>query len=218
MFLYRFFTLLPLIFALQACKDEGAPSKVSSEQPQKEIAIENKLKPANTAFDLTPPEPNLFSPDNAVKSWWELNDAIDKAENEECKNGDPRLATIQAARRNLATGNTKEFFQKRPNCLLENFDRTIERASVETETRAVVIANIKNTTKIPEDSVLSKYSKDYVENGINYKYILTRESDKWYVDEVYEYSTTNVLLKKDPWNRRYKYEKNQPVFLDVRNQ
>lgn len=80
------------------------------------------------------------------------------------------------------------------------------------------MANIKNITKLPEGVSLSKYSKDEVEKGISYKYVLSRESDKWYVDEVYFHSSTNVVLKRDPWEQEYKVDKNEEKYLGVSGQ
>lgn len=198
MFLNRIALLLPLVFALQACNDDGAA----------------KAKLASDA-KFVAPTPNLNSPDNAVKSWWALNDAVDKYVNENCKRQANKVSEDRAARISISFGSTKEFFQKADDCILETYDRTIERASVETDTRAVVMANIKNSTKIPEGASLSNHSKDEVEKGISYKYVLTRDSDKWYVDEVYYYSSTNVILKRDPWQQEYKVDKNKEIYLGV---
>lgn len=198
MFLNRIALLLPLVFALQACNDDGAA----------------KAKLASDA-KFVAPTPNLNSPDNAVKSWWALNDAVDKYVNENCKRQANKVSEDRAARISISFGSTKEFFQKADDCILETYDRSIERASVETDTRAVVMANIKNSTKIPEGASLSKHSKDEVEKGISYKYVLTRDSDKWFVDEVYYYSSTNVILKRDPWQQEYKVDKNNEIFLGV---
>lgn len=217
MLLYRLLTLLPLTLALQACQDDQVASKPNAESSEKAITAYKK-KPADEGFDFTPPEANLSSPDNAVKSWWALTDAIAKLENDECNRESSRQTSVRHARRQLAAGNTKEYFQQKPSCRIESFDRSIERASVETETRAVVIANIKNSTKLPEGLALSKFSKEYVENGVNYKYVLTRESSNWYIEEVYKYNSTNLSLKKDPWVREYKYDKNDDVYLTVYRQ
>lgn len=217
MFLNRAVVLLPLLFILQACKDE-VPSSVSAEPSKNAIVVAKNEKPEKPIYEFTPPAPNLSSPDNAVKSWWALTDAIARASYEECKKEDVQATAIQAARRSLAAGSTKEFFQKARDCRLEDFERTIERASVETDTRAVVMTNIKNVTQLPAGSSLSKYAKDNVEKGLGYKYVLTRESDKWYIEEVYSYSSTNVILKRDPWDRNYKNDKHEDVYLDVRGQ
>lgn len=217
MIIYRAFALFPLLFSLAACKNE-TPTATSADADQKVVVAKENLKSESRVINFVPPEPNLSSPDNSVKSWWALNDAIAKEYNEECKRGDPRSEAFQAARRALATGGTKEYFQKTNNCRLSEYDRTIERASVETETRAVVLANIKNATRLPDGVSLSKYAKENVEKGLSYKYVLARESDKWYVDEVYVYDSTNVYLKRDPWRREYKNEKNEEVYLGVYQQ
>ena len=213
----RLALLLPFVLVLQACKDDGVAKNNPDQQPKSEASLK-KDKSEAAVFDFVVPTPNLTSPDNAVKSWWALNDAVVLAVHEDCKRGDPAQAAYRAARVNLAAGNTKDFYQESPRCLLETFDRTIERASVETDTRAVVMANIKNNTKLPEGISLSKYSKDEVEKGISYKYVLTRESDKWYVDEVYFHSSTNVVLKRDPWQQEYKVDKNKDEYLGVSGQ
>lgn len=215
MFLHRFALLLPFVFALQACNDDSA-AKVAAEQPKSQQSVAN-VKPASLV-KFVAPIPNLNSPDNAVKSWWALNDAVNKFSNEHCVNKTWKVAEVDASYVSLSAGNTKEFFQSHDECILETYDRTIERASVETDTRAVVMANIKNSTKLPEGVHLANSSKEDVEKGVNYKYVLARESDKWYVDEVYYYSSTNVVLKLDPWQQEYKVAKNKEKYLSVSQQ
>jgi len=80
------------------------------------------------------------------------------------------------------------------------------------------MANIKNSTKLPEGVSLANFSKQEVEKGISYKYVLARESDKWYIDEVSYYSSTNVVLKRDPWQQEYKVDKNKEKYLSVSQQ
>lgn len=207
--------LLPIAFFLQACKEDGGAKTISEPQskPAESVSV---VKPALAGF--VPPTPNLTSPDNAVKSWWALNDAIDKFTYENCRLATRGVDARIAARVNLSSGNAKEYFQKPIECDLETFDRTIERASVETDTRAVVMANIKNVTQLPEGVRLNKYSEQYVKKGVSYKYVLTRESDKWYVDEVLKYNSTNILIKEDPWQQEYKLEKYQEKYLSVSQQ
>lgn len=216
MSLSRVTLLLPLVFVLLACNDNGG-AKTATEQQSKSQESAAKDKPA-TSRKFVAPIPNLNSPDNAVKSWWALNDAVQQFVNEGCKRNDWRNEAIVLARLSISAGGTKEFFQAPDDCILDTFDRKIERASVETDTRAVVMANIKNNTKLPEGVSLANSSKEDVEKGISYKYVLARESDKWYVDEVYYYSSTNVLLKRDPWQQEYKVEKNKNKYLSVSQQ
>lgn len=215
MLLNRLFMLLPIAFFLQACKDDGGNKALSEPQskPAESVAV---VKPALDGF--VPPTPNLTSPDNAVKSWWALSDAINKFQYEKCRLGNPSFEALRAARVNISSGDTKDYFQQPPKCHFETFDRTIERASVETDTRAVVMANIKNDTQLPEGVRLSKYSDEYVNKGVSYRYVLTRESDKWYVDEVLKYDSTNKILKKDPWAQEYKVEKYKEEYLSVSQQ
>lgn len=68
----------------------------------------------------------------------------------------------------------------------QRFSRDIVSVSTETESRAVVIAVIRNATPVPEGAEPSKYDEDARRNGDTYRYVLERSSNEWKVAELWE--------------------------------
>lgn len=73
---------------------------------------------------------------------------------------------------------------------------------MESETRAVVFANIKNTTPIPEGAEPDENEKKYRADGFRFKYVVEKASDGWKISQVFKYRDYG----KDPWENIY-----QPV-------
>lgn len=63
--------------------------------------------------------------------------------------------------------------------------RTIQEVKVESESRAVVIANIRNTTPIPAGAQPDKYDTERREHGELFRYVLEKSGTSWQIAEVY---------------------------------
>ena len=75
------------------------------------------------------------------------------------------------------------------NRTFETFARDILEVKVESESRAVVVAVIKNTTPIPAGAEMTKYDEERRRDGERYRYILQRDSGSWRVAEIWEWET-----------------------------
>lgn len=140
------------------------------------------------------------TPDQAVRSLWALQDAAEKAR---CvaraaleKHGDPtvrRYWLLEQDPRTLGLfrGNALRWQQPRP-CITQVFDREINDIKVETDTRAIVRATVKNVTPVPVGAdEPAEFMKKQREDGQKYRYVFTKVEGRWLVEDVYE---TNGML------------------------
>ena len=72
---------------------------------------------------------------------------------------------------------------------LESFIRDIVDVKIESESRAVIIANIKNSTPIPPGAELSKYQEQSRNEGDKYKYVLEKSQPGWQIAEIWDFKT-----------------------------
>lgn len=147
-------------------------------------------------------EKDLSSPDNALKSWWKYLDAVEKRQFENCG----KYLERTSSRENYYSGfTTGEAFNVNSNrlkgCVLDTFSREIQEVKQETETRAIALVKIKNTTQ--SSMTPSADDKAAREKGAIYRYLIEKEKGEWKVSQVYKFSTYS-FDKNDPWQPEYK--------------
>jgi len=155
------------------------------------------------------PEVDTSTPDRALKSMWAISDWRDSfllGEAQKIEQSDEAKSWRQLS----AKVNTKSVADglSRPE-ILDKYSRDILQATVETESRAVIVAHIKNATPLPADAQLSKSQQSTREKGERVKYVLEKEKDSWKISEVWvwnEYS--NSFIKRRPDNTP-----NYPVYV-----
>lgn len=188
-----FFTPIFATAVLVGCMNSSAPT--SNSRPKVQVRIENG------------------SPDKAVKSWWLLRDLVAEESLQFCQ-----LATEQEqkspARKflsDIADGTAlKRLTEKQHECTPTILSRDIKTVQVETETRAIVIANIKDVSPIPAGGVPDEHDQKYRANGFNYKYLLEKGTGGWKIAQIYEqdrYSTGGG----DPW--KAVFEENTKIYV-----
>ena len=70
----------------------------------------------------------------------------------------------------------------------ETFSRDILEVKVESDSRAVVVAVLKNTTPIPQGAEVTKFDEERRRDGERYKYVLFKDQSGWRVAEIWEWS------------------------------
>lgn len=136
---------------------------------------------------------DLATPDKALKSYWATNDAI----------GDHARATqheteAQKRYRSLLKQVMMPGLVKEPTAsATEKFSRDIESVDVQSESRAVIIARIKNTSPIPLGADVEESDLEARRNGDRYKYVLEKTGADWKVAELWEWQD---YLNKD-WRK-----------------
>ncbi|MFD2641867.1 hypothetical protein [Pseudomonas japonica] len=129
-------------------------------------------------------EVNKKSPDMAVKSWWRLKDAGAAMFVEACKN----YVSMQGPYLDkLSELSTPDIYSD-PSCseTADAFDRQITKVDVQSDTRAVVMAQIRNTTPPEAGAELTGDDRKRKEAGEAFQYVLERSDSKadWKISEV----------------------------------
>lgn len=165
----RFFRVVAAVLAatalLAACKEDASAIK---RQP---------LPAADTS-----------TPDRALKSYWALLDWVN-ANNHAVRKINRQNADYKegaAALKELAVPRIAGEEQAAYEAPLYVYSREIVTANVETESRAVIMATIKNATPLPAGVPLDAKAQEQREKGSPYKYVLEKDDKGWKVAEVWE--------------------------------
>jgi hypothetical protein len=183
------FLALLISFALAGCSEDKTKS--------------NTAVPTTEKFSI-----RTGSPDEAVKSWWAVHDeenkiAIDVCREERAK----QKKLLSEGVEKVATGNLLAMY-KWLGCTTYSYDREIDSVKVESETRGLVFATIKNSTPIPEGITASEYEKESRMNGEKFKYLVEKVDGQWRVSDVYVFDKFNS--KGDIWRSVYRDLSKQP--------
>ncbi len=154
---------------------------------------EEKSKPDITptsavAEGAAPVEIDMTTPDRALKSYWKVQDQIRAAYFEHDKAQLSAYHRIQAPAERVMTGAAFNGIKLKP-VEFSTFIRDIIDVNVESESRAVIIASIKNSTPIPAGAELSKYDEKSRNEGEKYKYVLEKSPPGWQIAEIWDFKT-----------------------------
>ncbi len=171
------------VLALAGCSGSGHESR-NAEATQE-----------NSAADVKMPTIDISTPDKAIATYWGVVDAarnqaqstIGRNFREFRKEQDAMLSKVM----------TSKALPKPSNPVFETFARDITSVDVETESRAVIVARIRNTTPLPTGAALSDYAKQARETGDQYKYVLEKDSTGWKVAEIWVFEP---IIKHD-WEK-----------------
>ena len=126
------------------------------------------------------PKVDTSTPDRALKSYWAmidhtnlLNDSDDTRPN--------RRKTLFKDILEPSLLDLDAF--KRPH---PTFARDIESIDVQTESRALIIARIRNTTPMPVGASIEKFDEERRQNGDLYRYVLERHERSWRIAEIWQ--------------------------------
>ena len=164
-------------------------------------------KMAASASDPKPSSSEIVirtgSPDEAVKSWWAIRDeeyrlaiAICRQERETQKKHVSEKVEKVAAGHLLA-------MYKWLGCTPDIYEREIESVKVESETRGLVFATVKNVSPIPDGAVPDSYDKERRPNGEKFKYLVEKVDGQWRVSDVQIYNRFGSSTG-DIWKSVYK--------------
>ena len=139
---------------------------------------------------------DLSTPDKALKSYWAVRDSVRSKQVELFTQNKEGYQSAEAQMSEVADGAlAKNFsFDIIP---FETFSRDLIDVKVESESRAVIIAVIKNSTPIPAGAEMSKFDEERRRDGERYRYILEKNQAGWRVSEVWEWST----YPSDAWKK-----------------
>ncbi|PIB69523.1 hypothetical protein [Pseudomonas sp. 2995-3] len=186
------------LVALAGCLEQGKTS--------------DGLSKATKLVESTPIAAN--SPDAAVKSWWAVKDASIMLDRQICTEYSRMKAPVKEKLGALAS----DSFPKVSDCFdgMISFDRKIAKVEIESDTRAVVNAVIKNSAPPEPGAVLDDGDRSAKEAGERYRYTLERKgpTDSWKISSIENYPSyardwESAYKAPKPSNNRYVYEQFQ---------
>jgi hypothetical protein len=158
-----------LLVGLIACsKTEPPPSQ-------------RKIAAANVTLDLA-------TPDKALKSYWAVRDSVRAKQVELFAQSKEDFQSAEAQMSAVADGALAKSFSF-DTIPIETFSRDLIDVKIESESRAVIVVVIKNSTPIPAGAEMSKFAEEFRRDGERYRYILEMSKAGWRVSEIWEWST-----------------------------
>ena len=196
----RYSKILAVNFSL-ALLITGCNQNNAIDKTPKNIASENKTPVAlveTLVFDIS-------SPDKAVKSWWKFIDLAEKSTNAECEKQRAQPLEYLTNLPKIAQEETLKALSPSPfPCIEDIYEREIQEVKIETETRAIVFAKLKNITPIPEGATPDEYDVRFRSEGERAKYLLEKSAEGWKISQVYKFDKYASRLNRDTWEKTYK--------------
>lgn len=188
----RVLVLVVAVLALSGCEkpqEPKPPARMSAEQ-----AVGNLSSAQN-------------SPDVTVKSWWKAKDAWVKIAQAQCENSNDLMLSVQ---NNMEAIAGPEIMTSIDCASEETYERKIEDVQVQSETRALVVARVKNSTPPDPGAPTDSEDQRLKDTGTVIRYTLERSDAKagWKIvgaSGKAGYSSTwdDILEKREPYNHKY---------------
>lgn len=192
----RLFVGAILAMSLAGCLDESKPDGLAKATKD----VEGVVIAAN-------------SPDAAVKSWWAVKDAGIQLDREICTEYMKMSSPKDEKLRELAA----DSLHFRTDCsVTHSYERKIAKVDVESDTRAVVSAVIRNIEPPEPGAEMDESDRKAKEAGERYRYTLERgkSTDGWKIASIerfpsYARDWQEAYSKPKPSNNRYVFEQFQ---------
>lgn len=143
----------------------------------------SERKVASTKVSL-----ELATPDKALKSYWAVRDSVRAKQLELFAQNMEGFQLAETQMSEVADGALAKSFSLAITPA-ETFSRDLIDVKVESESRAVIVAVIKNSTPIPVGAEMSTFAEKLRRDGERYRYILEKNQAGWRVSEIWEWST-----------------------------
>lgn len=194
------FATVSAILMLVACGGNN-PDKANSDVKSTGIPV----------LASKPVEIDITTPDRALKSYWKVQDQFRSEYHAHYKAQLPVLERFQAPVENVMTGTASSAAKEKLGAL-ETFIRDIVDVKIESESRAVIIASIKNSTPIPAGAELSKLAEQMRSEGDKYKYVLEKSQPGWRIAEIWDY---DKYITTPDWRKTVPGDGKPPVSLST---
>jgi hypothetical protein len=115
----------------------------------------------------------------ALKDWWVASNC---ASNYESKlvDGKPVARSVE-----LTTGRVKQYFDESDTESRNKYSRSIGSVTYHNDSKATAIVRITNITPVPENSEPTTDEIERRKRGLNYRFVLEKEQDKWKISEIW---------------------------------
>jgi hypothetical protein len=143
--------------------------------------------------ELTLPAIDLSTPENTLKSYWAIQDAMWAVRAKKCED----CLALRDHQKGVTTGDLLESYQY-PVQSVVSLDRTIKETKKSKKAKDVVevTAVIKNVTPYPPEASPESYVKKKRESGDRYRYSLKNVDGGWKIFEISMwYEPTRTWLK-----------------------
>ncbi|MNV55254.1 hypothetical protein D3C71_1474840 [compost metagenome] len=175
--------LLALAIVLAGCsKEEESPwTRLQAATPQLKVA-------ANT-------------PDAAVKSWWHVRDEEERYAVIVCNESAELYRPFRSTREGLSTEGLLAKQAGQDKCDQQIYEREILNVDVQSDTRALVVAHIRNSTPPTPGYVMNVDERDKKERGVRMQYLLERadNTQTWKVAQVYGQNRYCTVAPVNGW-------------------
>jgi len=163
------------------------------------------LEQAANAMRALKPKQN--SPDMTVKSWWEAKDALMQVNEAACQ---AFFSIANDAGKELSQLAAPDFTITRDCSRSEKYQRTIENVQIQSDTRAIVLARVRNITPPDNGASTDSHEQKIKDEGSALRYTLERADAKsdWVISTIESRSSfssgwESTQQKHDPYNHRY---------------
>lgn len=175
--------LLALAIVLAGCskEDETPWTRLQAAAPQLKVA-------ANT-------------PDAAVKSWWHVRDEQERYAVAVCKELTELYRPFRSTLDDLSTQGLLAKLAGEEKCDQQTYQREIVNVDVQSETRALVVAHVRNSKPPTPGYVLNIDERDKKERGVRIQYLLERadNTQTWKIAQVYGQNRYCTVAPVNGW-------------------
>jgi hypothetical protein len=134
------------------------------------------------------PAIDTSTPDRTLKSYWAVRDYVLQRERLLALDALPQYQVAERLLDTVAAAPVASA-QRRLAPPIETFSRDIVEVKVESESRAVALATIKNISPIPPGAEVSRFDEEQRRNGERLRYVLEKEGSGWRVAEVWTWQS-----------------------------
>ncbi|UDF33777.1 UNVERIFIED_ORG: hypothetical protein LHJ69_14265 [Shinella sp. XGS7] len=163
-------TALAIAAAMSACQRGTPPAEVG-------VGVKEPIQ--------APQKADMSTPDKALKSYWVARDYqiaqrawLENRALAEVKEADEFVRQVSTGQ----VGNYHAAKEQKP----DSFARDIVEVKVESESRAVILVTIKNTSPIPAGAELTQRDERAREVANRYRYVMEKSKSGWQVAEIWE--------------------------------
>ena len=146
---------------------------------------------------------DLTTPDRALKSYWRYRDEVGRSDVARVQQwlASPEHATIAAQRVLVMSGDAREAEEQIEASYRQDLvTREIVEVKAESESRATILARLRNVTPAPAGATLDDWTSKRRRDGTPIRYVLEKDSTGWHIVQAY---TTLLDDGQGEWKPRW---------------
>lgn len=185
----QFLAAVSVVLVISACGNDATVESIAAE--------------ASSTSDIEviePPQLDFSSPDRSVRTYWQVQDYARQAQEavRVVAMTAPEYALIQELELAVVAGDARRA-REMPYREINEMAREIVEVQQQTDTRAVVIARLRNISPIPEGSLVTARSAELRRDGEVVRYIVEQFADGWKVVQ----AESKLLPNAPDWMKHF---------------